>query len=163
MTMASGSQFASMVPSQKTGAGRLTQEGALGRRIPFVYGFFETIPAQGMLDFSGWREKKLGGKKPYGAIQCASRRSNQRRRSGNLEIAGELQKVPWTTGITATVAAAVYISSGYLWKTGLVTVWIAEWIYNPLFFFAEAQTDGRGTDQTIEDNWEIERDRCRLR
>jgi putative ABC transport system permease protein len=151
--MASEVNFASMVAFPKTGASRLTQVRALEGAFPF-YGFFETIPASGDADF------RAGGKK---ALVEKTLMAQFNAQVGDLikvgevefEIAGELQKVPGQTGITATVAPAVYIPQAYLEETGLVQ-YGSRVNYNRYFLFAE-QTDVEALIKPFEDNWEIER------
>lgn len=110
--MAAEVNFASMVAFPSTGASRLTQVRALEGNFPF-YGKLETIPENGDADFrSGGRKAlvernlmaqfnaQVGDEIKVGAV--------------TFTIAGELQKVPGQTGITASVAPAVYIPMAYL-------------------------------------------------
>jgi putative ABC transport system permease protein len=151
--MASEVNFASMVAFPKSGASRLTQVRALEGAFPF-YGFFETIPASGDADF------RAGGKK---ALVEKTLMAQFNAQVGDLikvgevefEIAGELQKVPGQTGITATVAPAVYIPQAYLEETGLVQ-YGSRVNYNRYFLFAE-KTDVEALIKPFEDAWEIER------
>jgi len=151
--MASEVNFASMVAFPKTGASRLTQVRALEGAFPF-YGFFETIPASGDADF------RAGGKKALVEKTLMAQFNAQVGdviKVGEVEfvIAGELQKVPGQTGITATVAPAVYIPQAYLEETGLVQ-YGSRVKYNRYFLFAD-QTDVEALIKPFEDNWEIER------
>lgn len=151
--MASEVNFASMVAFPKTGASRLTQVRALEGPFPF-YGFFETIPASGDADF------RAGGKKALVEKTLMAQFNAQVGdviKVGEVEfvIAGELQKVPGQTGITATVAPAVYIPQAFLEETGLVQ-YGSRVKYNRYFLFAD-QTDVEALIKPFEDNWEIER------
>ena len=151
--IASEVNFASMVAFPKTGASRLTQVRALEGAFPF-YGFFETIPASGDADF------RAGGKKALVEKTLMAQFNAQVGdviKVGEVEfvIAGELQKVPGQTGITATVAPAVYIPQAYLEETGLVQ-YGSRVKYNRYFLFAD-QTDVEALIKPFEDNWEIER------
>jgi putative ABC transport system permease protein len=151
--MASEVNFASMVAFPKTGASRLTQVRALEGAFPF-YGFFETIPASGDADF------RAGGKKALVEKTLMAQFNAQvgdviKVGEVEFEIAGELQKVPGQTGITATVAPAVYIPQAYLEETGLVQ-YGSRVKYNRYFLFAD-QTDVEALIKPFEDNWEIER------
>ncbi|MFT4854751.1 MAG: putative ABC transport system permease protein [Algoriphagus sp.] len=151
--MASEVNFASMVAFPKTGASRLTQVRALEGPFPF-YGFFETIPASGDADF------RAGGKKALVEKTLMAQFNAQVGdviKVGEVEfvIAGELQKVPGQTGITATVAPAVYIPQAYLEETGLVQ-YGSRVKYNRYFLFAD-QTDVEALIKPFEDSWEIER------
>ncbi len=151
--MASEVNFASMVAFPKTGASRLTQVRALEGAFPF-YGFFETIPANATADF------RAGGKKALVEKTLLAQFNAQ---VGDLikvgevefEVVGELQKVPGQTGITATVAPAVYIPQAYLEETGLVQ-YGSRVNYNRYFLFAE-NTDVEALIKPFEDAWEIER------
>ncbi|MDG1276912.1 MAG: ABC transporter permease [Algoriphagus sp.] len=153
LEMASEVNFASMVAFPKTGASRLTQVRALEGAFPF-YGFFETIPASGDADF------RSGGKKALVEKTLLAQFNAQ---VGDLikvgevefEIVGELQKVPGQTGITATVAPAVYIPQAYLEETGLVQ-YGSRVNYNRYFLFAE-NTDVEALIKPFEDAWEVDR------
>jgi len=70
---------------------------------------------------------------------------------GGIEIAGELQKTTWTNWITATLRLHLH-SSGLILKNCLVQY--GSRVNNTTAIFFAEQTDGRGTDQTIEDNGE---------
>ncbi|RIW13982.1 ABC transporter permease [Algoriphagus lacus] len=116
--MASEVNFASMVAFPSTGASRLTQVRALEGNFPF-YGKLETIPLVGEADF------RRGGKKALVEKTLMAQFNAQvgdsiKVGAVTFQIAGELQKVPGQTGITATVAPAVYIPMAYLQETGLV-------------------------------------------
>ncbi|MCE7057413.1 ABC transporter permease [Algoriphagus sp. AGSA1] len=150
---ASEVNFASMVAFPQTGASRLTQVRALEGAFPF-YGLLETIPASGDKDFRSGGKKALVEKTlmaQFGAEVGGEIKV------GNLEfiIAGELQSVPGQTGITATVAPAVYIPMEYLEETGLVQ-YGSRVNYNRYYQFAP----GTNVDELIkpfEDQWEIDR------
>lgn len=153
IAMASEVNFASMVAFPKTGASRLTQVRALEGGFPF-YGSLETIPASGDADF------RSGGKKALVEKTLMAQFNAQvgdviKVGEVEFEIAGELQKVPGQTGITATVAPAVYIPQAYLEETGLVQ-YGSRVNYNRYFLFAK-QTDVEALIKPFEDNWEIER------
>lgn len=151
--MASEVNFASMVAFPKTGNSRLTQVRALEGAFPF-YGALETIPASGDADF------RSGGKKALVEKTLLAQFNAQ---VGDLikvgevefEIAGELQKVPGQTGITATVAPAVYIPMDYLEETGLVQ-YGSRVEYSRYFQFVD-NTDVEALIEPFEDEWEIDR------
>ena len=150
-----GSEWKSayMVAFRKPGASCLTQVRALEGPFPF-YCFFETIPASGDADF------RAGGKKALVEKTLMAQFNAQVGdviKVGEVEfvIAGELQKVPGQTGITATVAPAVYIPQAFLEETGLVQ-YGSRVKYNRYFLFAD-QTDVEALIKPFEDNWEIER------
>ncbi|MCE2778659.1 MAG: ABC transporter permease [Algoriphagus sp.] len=115
---ASEVNFASMVAFPKRDASRLTQVRALEGNFPF-YGKLETLPADGEANFRSGGKKALVEKALMAQFDA---RVGDSIKVGNLyfEIVGELQKVPGQTGITASVAPAVYIPLGYLQETGLV-------------------------------------------
>ncbi|OOG75241.1 ABC transporter permease [Algoriphagus sp. A40] len=151
--MASEVNFASMVAFPSTGASRLTQVRALEGNFPF-YGKLETIPAEGDADF------RNGGKK---ALVEKTLMAQFNAKVGDLikvgavtfQIAGELQKVPGQTGITATVAPAVYIPMAFLQETGLVQ-YGSRVEYNRYLQFAT----GTNVDELIkpyEEQWELDR------
>ncbi|HCH45242.1 MULTISPECIES: FtsX-like permease family protein [unclassified Algoriphagus] len=150
---ASEVNFASMVAFPQTGASRLTQVRALEGAFPF-YGFLETVPAEGDADF------RSGGKK---ALVEKTLMAQFNAEVGDLikigevefEIAGELQKVPGQTGITATVAPAVYIPLEYLEETGLVQ-YGSRVEYNRYFQFTEG-TDVEALIEPYNEQWEIDR------
>jgi len=151
--MASEVNFASMVAFPKSGASRLTQVRALEGAFPF-YGFFETIPVSGDADFRSGGKKALVEKTLMAQFDA---QVGDLIKVGQVEfvIAGELQKVPGQTGITATVAPAVYIPQAYLEETGLVQ-YGSRVNYNRYFLFAD-KTDVDALIKPFEDSWEIER------
>ncbi len=151
--MASEVNFASMVAFPKSGSSRLTQVRALEGAFPF-YGFFETIPASGDADFRSGGKKALVEKTLMAQFDA---QVGDLIKVGQVEfvIAGELQKVPGQTGITATVAPAVYIPQAYLEETGLVQ-YGSRVNYNRYFLFAD-KTDVDALIKPFEDSWEIER------
>jgi putative ABC transport system permease protein len=151
--MASEVNFASMVAFPKSGSSRLTQVRALEGAFPF-YGFFETIPASGDADFRSGGKKALVEKTLMAQFNA---QVGDLIKVGQVEftIAGELQKVPGQTGITATVAPAVYIPQAYLEETGLVQ-YGSRVNYNRYFLFAD-KTDVDALIKPFEDSWEIER------
>ncbi len=153
LNTASEVNFASMVAFPATGASRLTQVRALEGDFPF-YGYLETIPASGDADF------RAGGKKALVEKILMAQFDAQvgdiiKVGEVEFEIAGELQSVPGQTGITATVAPAVYIPMAYLEETGLVQ-YGSRVEYNRYFVFAE-NTDIDLLIEPFEDEWEIER------
>lgn len=110
--------FASMVAFPSTGASRLTQVRALEGNFPF-YGKLETIPAEAEASFRKGGKRALVEKLLMAQFNAEIGDSIK---VGNLSfyIEGELQKVPGQTGITATVAPAVYIPMEYVEETGLI-------------------------------------------
>lgn len=110
--------FASMVAFPSTGASRLTQVRALEGNFPF-YGKLETIPAEAEASFRKGGKRALVEKLLMAQFNAEIGDSIK---VGNLSfyIEGELQKVPGQTGITATVAPAVYIPMEYVEATGLI-------------------------------------------
>ena len=110
--------FASMVAFPSTGASRLTQVRALEGNFPF-YGKLETIPAEAEASFRKGGKRALVEKLLMAQFNAVIGDSIK---VGNLSfyIEGELQKVPGQTGITATVAPAVYIPMEYVEATGLI-------------------------------------------
>ncbi|MCS5490367.1 ABC transporter permease [Algoriphagus limi] len=151
--MASEVNFASMVAFPETGASRLTQVRALEGDFPF-YGFLETIPASGDQNFRSGGKKALVEKILMAQFNAEV---GDYIKVGNVEfeIVGELQGVPGQTGITATVAPAVYIPMDYLEETGLVQ-YGSRVEYNHYFQFAEG-SDVEALIEPFEDEWEIER------
>ncbi|TFV94691.1 FtsX-like permease family protein [Algoriphagus kandeliae] len=151
--MASEVNFASMVAFPETGASRLTQVRALEGDFPF-YGFLETIPASGDQNFRAGGKKALVEKILMAQFNAEV---GDYIKVGNVEfeIVGELQGVPGQTGITATVAPAVYIPMDYLEETGLVQ-YGSRVEYNRYFQFA-AGSDVESLIEPFEDEWEIER------
>ncbi|WP_297335907.1 FtsX-like permease family protein [Algoriphagus sp.] len=150
---ASEVNFASMVAFPETGASRLTQVRALEGAFPF-YGKLETIPESGDTDFRSGGQKALVEKVLMAQFNAEV---GDKIKVGNLEfeIAGELQGVPGQTGITATVAPAVYIPMAYLEQTGLVQ-YGSRVEYNRYFQF-EANTDVEALIEPFEEEWEIDR------
>ncbi|MDX5339852.1 MAG: ABC transporter permease, partial [Cyclobacteriaceae bacterium] len=151
--IASEVNFASMVAFPQTGASRLTQVRALEGDFPF-YGKLETIPASGDADFRSGGQKALVEKTLMAQFNAEVGDSIK---VGALSfvIAGELQKVPGQTGITATVAPAVYIPLEYLDETGLVQ-YGSRVEYNRYLQFAP-ETDVEALIKPYEDQWEIDR------
>lgn len=126
--------FASMVYFPKAGNSRLTQVRALEGAFPY-YGSLETLPQEGERTF------RLGGSRAlvektlmaqFGAVVGDSIKVG----NVTLEIVGALQKVPGQTGITATVAPAVYIPMDQLEASGLVQ-YGSRVNYNHYFLFPE--------------------------
>lgn len=110
--------FASMVAFPASDDSRLTQVRILEGNFPF-YGKLETIPADAEATFRAGGRKALVEKTLMAQFNSAVGDSIK---VGNVTfvIEGELQKVPGQTGITATVAPAVYIPMEYAEKTGLI-------------------------------------------
>ena len=150
---ASEINFASMVAFPKLDASRLTQVRALEGNFPF-YGKLETLPADGYSRF------KQGGKT---ALVEKTLMSQFDARVGDsikvgavtFQIVGELQKVPGQTGITASVAPAVYIPMAYLEETGLVQ-YGSRVEYNRYLQFAPG-TDVEKLIKPYEAQWELDR------
>lgn len=126
--------FASMVYFPKAGNSRLTQVRALEGAFPY-YGSLETLPQEGERTF------RLGGSRAlvektlmaqFGAVVGDSIKVG----NVTLEIVGALQKVLGQTGITATVAPAVYIPMDQLEASGLVQ-YGSRVNYNHYFLFPE--------------------------
>jgi putative ABC transport system permease protein len=151
--MAAEVNFASMVAFPSTGASRLTQVRALEGQFPF-YGKLETIPADGESDFRQGGRKALVEKSLMAQFN-AQVGDSIKVGAVTFEIAGELQKVPGQTGITATVAPAVYIPMAYLQETGLVQ-YGSRVEYNRYLQFAEG-TDVEALIKPYEDQWEEDR------
>ncbi len=151
--IASEVNFASMVAFPQTGASRLTQVRALEGDFPF-YGKLETIPASGDADFRSGGQKALVEKTLMAQFNAEVGDSIK---VGALSfvIVGELQKVPGQTGITATVAPAVYIPLEYLEGTGLVQ-YGSRVEYNRYLQFTP-ETDVEALIKPFEDQWEIDR------
>jgi putative ABC transport system permease protein len=151
--MASEVNFASMVAFPKTGASRLTQVRALEGAFPF-YGFFETIPASGDADFRSGGKKALVEKTLMAQFNAEV---GDQIKVGEVlfEVVGELQSVPGQTGITASVAPAVYIPKAYLEETGLVQ-YGSRVNYSMYLQFAQG-TDVEALIKPYEDQWEEER------
>ncbi|NVJ84848.1 MAG: FtsX-like permease family protein [Algoriphagus sp.] len=151
--MASEVNFASMVAFPQTGASRLTQVRALEGNFPF-YGGLETIPASGDQNFRSGGQKALVEKILMAQFNAEV---GDKIKVGELEfeIVGELLGVPGQTGITATVAPAVYIPMEYLEATGLVQ-YGSRVEYNRYFQF-QPGSDVEALIEPFEDEWEIER------
>ena len=150
---ASEINFASMVAFPKVDASRLTQVRALEGNFPF-YGKLETLPADGYTQF------KQGGKtalveKTLMAQFDARVGDSIKVGEVTFQIVGELQKVPGQTGITASVAPAVYIPMAYLEETGLVQ-YGSRVEYNRYLQFAPG-TDVEKLIKPYEAQWELDR------
>ncbi|WP_373524255.1 ABC transporter permease, partial [Aquiflexum sp.] len=110
--------FASMVAFPATGESRLTQVRLLEGDFPF-YGKLETIPENAESTFRQGGRKALVEKllmAQFNAVVGDSIKVGEL----TFVIEGELQKVPGQTGITATVAPAVYLPMEYAEATGLI-------------------------------------------
>ena len=110
--------FASMVAFPATGESRLTQVRMLEGDFPF-YGKLETIPGNAESTFRQGGRKALVEKllmAQFNAVVGDSIKVGEL----TFVIEGELQKVPGQTGITATVAPAVYLPMEYAEATGLI-------------------------------------------
>ena len=151
--MAAEVNFASMVAFPSTGASRLTQVRALEGNFPF-YGKLETVPATGDGDFRSGGKKALVEKTLMAQFN-AQVGDSIKVGAVTFQIAGELQKVPGQTGITATVAPAVYIPMTYLAETGLVQ-YGSRVEYNRYLQFAPG-TDVEELIKPYEDKWEEDR------
>ncbi|WP_296705631.1 FtsX-like permease family protein [Algoriphagus sp.] len=150
---ASEVNFASMVAYPKTGASRLTQVRALEGAFPF-YGILETIPVEAESDF------RTGGKKALverALLAQFNAQVGDQIKVGEVlfTVVGELQQVPGQTGITATVAPAVYIPMEYLEETGLVQ-YGSRVNYNRYYKFVD-ETNVDELIKPFEDQWEIDR------
>ncbi|OYX11260.1 MAG: ABC transporter permease, partial [Algoriphagus sp. 32-45-6] len=145
--------FASMVAFPKTDASRLTQVRALEGDFPF-YGKLETIPAEGDADFRSGGKKALVEKTLMAQFD-AQVGDSIKVGAVMFRIVGELQKVPGQTGITATVAPAVYITMAYLEETGLVQ-YGSRVEYNRYLQFASG-TNVEELIKPYEDQWEMDR------
>ena len=150
---ASEINFASMVAFPKLDASRLTQVRALEGNFPF-YGKLETLPVDGYARF------KQGGKtalveKTLMAQFDARVGDSIKVGAVTFQIVGELQKVPGQTGITASVAPAVYIPMAYLEETGLVQ-YGSRVEYNRYLQFAPG-TDVEKLIKPYEAQWELDR------
>lgn len=151
--LASEVNFASMVAFPKTDASRLTQVRALEGDFPF-YGKLETIPAEGDADFRSGGKKALVEKTLMAQFD-AQVGDSIKVGSVMFQIVGELQKVPGQTGITATVAPAVYIPMAYLEETGLVQ-YGSRVEYNRYLQFPSG-TNVEELIKPYEDQWEMDR------
>jgi putative ABC transport system permease protein len=153
LEIASEVNFASMVAFPKKDASRLTQVRALEGNFPF-YGKLETLPIEGEADF------RSGGKKALVEKALLTQFDAQVGDSIKIgkvlfEIVGELQKVPGQTGITASVAPAVYIPLAYLEETGLVQYGSRVEYSRYLQFPAGTQVDQ--LIEPFESQWEVDR------
>lgn len=153
VAMASEVNFASMVAFPKKDASRLTQVRALEGDFPF-YGKLETVPVEGDADFRSGGKKALVEKTLMAQFD-AQVGDSIKVGAVLFEIVGELQKVPGQTGITASVAPAVYIPMAYLEETGLVQ-YGSRVEYNRYLQFAPG-TDVDELIKPFEDQWEIDR------
>lgn len=151
--LASEVNFASMVAFPKTDASRLTQVRALEGDFPF-YGKLETIPADGDADFRSGGKKALVEKTLMAQFD-AQVGDSIKVGAVMFRIVGELQKVPGQTGITATVAPAVYIPMAYLEETGLVQ-YGSRVEYNRYLQFSSG-TNVEELIKPFEDQWELDR------
>ncbi|MFN3761111.1 MAG: ABC transporter permease [Algoriphagus aquaeductus] len=151
--LASEVNFASMVAFPKTDASRLTQVRALEGDFPF-YGKLETIPSEGDADFRSGGKKALVEKTLMAQFD-AQVGDSIKVGAVMFQIVGELQKVPGQTGITATVAPAVYIPMAYLEETGLVQ-YGSRVEYNRYLQFASG-TNVEELIKPFEDQWEMDR------
>ena len=153
VAMASEVNFASMVAFPKKDASRLTQVRALEGDFPF-YGKLETVPVEGDADFRSGGKKALVEKTLMAQFD-AQVGDSIKVGAVLFEIVGELQKVPGQTGITASVAPAVYIPMAYLEETGLVQ-YGSRVEYNRYLQFSPS-TDVDELIKPFEDQWEIDR------
>jgi putative ABC transport system permease protein len=145
--------FASMVAFPATGESRLTQVRALEGDYPF-YGQLETVPVEAGVGF------RLGGRKALVEKLLMAQFDAQVGDSikvGDLtfEIVGELQKVPGQTGITATVAPAVYIPMAYAEATGLIQ--FGSRLNYQRYYQLDPSTDPDQLIKTYESQWEEDR------
>ena len=124
-----------MVYFPKAGDSRLTQVRALEGDFPF-YGTLETIPENAESDFRSGGKKALVEKTLMAQFDAVVG-DFIKVGNVNLEIIGALQKVPGQTGITATVAPAVYIPMDQLEASGLVQ-YGSRVNYNHYFLFPES-------------------------
>jgi putative ABC transport system permease protein len=151
--MASEINFASMVAFPSTGASRLTQVRALEGNFPF-YGKLETVPVDGESDFRSGGKKALVEKTLMAQFN-AQVGDSIKVGAVTFQIVGELQKVPGQTGITATVAPAVYIPMAHLEETGLVQ-YGSRVEYSKYLQFT-AGTDVEELIKPYEEAWELDR------
>lgn len=109
--------FASMVYFPKTEGTRLVQVRALEGDFPF-YGEIETVPGEASRSFMQGRKALVD----QGLMVQYDVEVGDSVKVGKLmfEISGKLLRVPGQNGITATVAAPVYIPMAFLDETGLV-------------------------------------------
>lgn len=153
VAMASEVNFASMVAFPKKDASRLTQVRALEGDFPF-YGKLETVPVEGDADFRSGGKKALVEKTLMAQFD-AQVGDSIKVGAVLFEIVGELQKVPGQTGITASVAPAVYIPMAYLEETGLVQY--GSRVEYSRYLQFEPGTDVDELIKPFEDQWEIDR------
>ncbi len=118
MHVAEEINFASMVSFPATGESRLTQVRALEGDFPF-YGKLETLPVEAEGTFRNSGRKALV-EKSLMALFDAKVGDSVKVGEVTFVIEGELQRVPGQTGITATVAPAVFIPMEYVEETGLI-------------------------------------------
>jgi putative ABC transport system permease protein len=145
--------FASMVFFPKNGESRLTQVRALEGDFPF-YGALETLPINGEQNFRKAGKRALVEKTLLAQFDSQVGDSI---RVGNvtLQIVGALQKVPGQTGITATVAPAVYIPMDQLEASGLVQYGSR---VNYIHYFKLSETiDLEELIKSNEEEWEEEK------
>ncbi|QRR01183.1 ABC transporter permease [Dyadobacter sandarakinus] len=109
--------FASMVYFIKNGGNRLAQVKALSGGYPY-YGKLETVPVEAEKTFRTGQDALVDQTLmlQYGARVGDSIRIGEVK----FAIAGILEKAPGSTGITSTVAPAIYIPMKYLAQTGLM-------------------------------------------
>jgi putative ABC transport system permease protein len=151
--MAAEINFASMVAFPSSGDSRLTQVRSLEGNFPF-YGKLETVPVDGESDFRSGGKKALVEKTLMAQFN-AQVGDSIKVGAVTFQIVGELQKVPGQTGITATVAPAVYIPMAYLEETGLVQ-YGSRVEYNRYLQFNPG-TDVEELIKPYEEAWELER------
>lgn len=108
--------FASMILFKKNGGTRLAQIRALQGDFPY-YGELETIPAVAAKSFTSKQQALVDQTLmlQYGARTGDSIKVGE----VTFEIAGTLLKAPGQTGLSASVAPAVFIPLRYLEQTGL--------------------------------------------
>ncbi|MPR35101.1 FtsX-like permease family protein [Cytophagaceae bacterium SJW1-29] len=144
-------RFASMAYFPKSGGSRLAQVRALEGNYPY-YGELETIPAEAGRSFRNKQQAlvdqtlmlqydaKVGDSVKVGEV--------------TFVIAGVLLKAPGQTGVTTTVAPAVYIPLRYLEQTGLEQKGSR---INYLYFFRyPPQTDVEKIVKKIEPRLELD-------
>ena len=144
-------RFASMVYFPKNGGNRLAQVRALEGNYPY-YGELETTPVSAGRSFRGGRQAlvdqtlmlqydaQVGDSVKVGEV--------------TFLIAGTLLKAPGQTGVSATVAPAVYIPMRYLEQTGLEQKGSR---INYLYFFKyPAKTDVQAIVKGLESRLDLE-------
>ena len=109
--------FASMLTFLRSGGTRLVQIRALAGGFPY-YGDIETTPVQASQTFRQNRQALVDKT----LMLQYNARVGDSVKVGNLTfaIAGILNKAPGQTGLSSTVAPAVYIPLQYLEQTGLI-------------------------------------------